>query len=318
MGNVPMSTLHNNYTAMLNDTKDLPDWFGFDRYRFRIVGTPEKKNFAISTPTDMVRLLRSEIAKFQRIAAERGRPLIYVGQSYRQENEIRNKNVTLKSGFKEISPGVWRGWFRYMPPHGMYLQFWLAVAEGAKGFMMYHYRTFDIPKAWLEKSGVIQDIGLVDKMGKANGFWSEFGECAGEAKSFFPLFSTWFKEGVVNAKTDNKWVFVNSFILKDIKGRFFVPVNTKIATWDKHCPWRPKDNTQLHYSKDRLAGFAPVGNLSFNIQPLTDGALWNLADGTQLGSKAGKYSLSLKPGQGTIIFQGTKEELNKIRKRLKL
>jgi hypothetical protein len=318
LGNVPMITLHNKYTPMLADTKNLPEWFGFDRYRFRIVGIPGKTNFAISTPTDMVRLLRRELAQHHKLAAERGRPLIFVGQSYREEREIKGIKISAKSGYKQISPGVWRGWFRYMPKHGMYLQFWLSVAEGAQGFMMYHYRTFDISQRSYEKHGNLQDIGLVDKMGHPNGFWTEFGECAGAAKPFFPLFKSWFKEGIVNAKTDNKWAFVNSFILKGVKGRFFVPVNTRIATWDKTCPWRTRDQTQLHYGKDRLEGFTPVGPLTFNIQPLTDGALWDLKTGSPLKNKSGNYPLSLKPGRGMIIFQGNKEELKKVRKQLQL
>jgi len=318
IGNVPMSTLHNKYKPMLADTKDLPDWFGFDRYRFRIVGIPGKTSFVISTPTDMVRLLRRELAASHKLAAERGRPLIFVGQAYRQEKEIKNIKISTKSGYKQVSPDVWRGWSRYMPKHGMYLQFWLSVAEGANGFMMYHYRSRDISKRRYEKNGALQNIGLVDKMGKANDFWTELSQCVGEAKLFLPLFRSWFKEGIINAKTDNKWVFVNSFILKGVKGRFFVAVNTRIATWDKNSPWRTKDNTQLHYGKDSLEGFTAVEALTFNIQPLTEGVLWDLKNGKQLEEKSGRYSLSLEPGRGTIIFQGTKEKLTKVRKQLKL
>jgi len=318
MDKVPMFTLHNNYYSMLADNKDLPAWFGLDRYRFRIVGIPGKTKFVISTPSDMARLLRVEISKFYKLASERGRPLIYVGQTYREEREVKNKKISRKSGYKQVEPGIWRGWYRYMPKHGMYLQFWLSVAEGAKGFLMYHYRTFDIPKHWYDRAGVLQDIGLVDKMGKASDFWTEFGKCTGEAKPFMPLFQSWFKEDIVNATTDNKWAFVSSFILKGIKGRFLVPVNTRIATWDRNSPWRAKDDTQLHYGKNGLEGFTSVETLTFNIQPLMDGALWDLKSGKQLENKSGKYSLSLKPGRGTIIFQGTREELKKVRKQFKL
>jgi hypothetical protein len=256
----------------------------------------------------MVSLLYKEINSVYQFAASRGRPLIYVGQGYKSE-VFNSKTGGSKSGYREISPGVWRGYDRYMPKNGMSLQFYLSVAAGARGFLLYFYQSF-IPGT--EKDA--RSDALVTPEGKETWFWRETGECLKEAKVFFPLFSSWFREVESHAAADDSQVLTPSFIRPDIKGRFFLPVNTHIANWDKTNPNRPNDDTNLKSDGENIQGFEWVGAKTFKLNLKNLGKLWNV----QTGVEVDPAKITLAPGKGAVLFQGDAEELGRIRKELKI
>ena len=259
----------------------------------------------ISTPSDMARLIYKEINEFYQFAAERGLPLIYVGQGYKDE-EFQRKNAGPRSGYREVAPGVWRGYNRYMPRNGMNLQFYLSVGAGARGFLLYFYQSF-LPR----ENATSRSDALVSLTGEESWYWKEIGDCLREVQPLLPLFSSWFREAKCPAKADDAKVYTSSFIHPEIDGRFFLPVNTHIANWDGNNPIRTSTNTQLYSDEENLQGFEWCQqNKSCKLQlPENDNPLWEVITGKKLNPDA----LEIPPGKGIVLFQGSQDELNKIR-----
>lgn len=298
-------TLHNKIAPFQADTDAYPEWYGFDRYRFRCISP----GTVISTPTDMAYLLSKEISECYAEAAKRGRPLIYVGQSYGTYDEIKTEKMEKKSGFREVSPGVWRGWLRYPPPeNGMYLQSWIAVTEGAKGLLWYHYYGERAPV-----DGMIKEMCFVDAAGKETRLWKEHAECFKEMKPLFPLFISWHKEGIKRGSVDSNWIKHNSFIREFDKERYYVLLNTRIAEWDKNSPRRPSNDTELYFDENGLAGFKKAGPLTFKFQPDGNEPLWDVLTGKKLDSKSNQYEITIGPGRGLVLMQGNENDIKNIR-----
>ena len=316
-------TLHNNIPAFTIDDKNLPEWFGFDRYRFGCHSA--HYGILISTPKDMAGRLRRDIGEFYKEAQKRGRPLIFVLQGYGHQNIHTTEDIERWtngakdkldpwSGFKQIEPGVWKGWNRYPPPQdGMHLQCWLAVLEGAKGLLGFHYGPI-----WYAEEG-LSAISLVDEKGKETRLWKEFSECVKEMKPLLPLFLTWHKEALPWAKADDPAIAVSSFIRSFDAERFLVVLNTRIATWDEDSPGLPRGKTELHFDEQGLAGLHPAGPLRFSIQIDGKEPAWDILTGNQLIPGAdGQSQLTLGPGRGVVLIQGSREQLQNIRKELDL
>lgn len=314
-------TLHNSIGAFRLDTKNLPEWLGFDRYRFRCLHGPY--GLLISTPKDMARRLGADIAEFAAEAAERGRPLIYVLQGYGHQNvfsaeDIRGWSGGEKdaldpcSGFKRIGPKRWLGWDRYPPPeHGMHLQNWLAVSEGAKGLLIFHYG----PRK--PREGTPKHINLVKQDGAETRLWREFGECMRDMQPFLPLILSWHREAIAWAKTDHPQVVVRSFIRRFDAERYLIVQNRRIATWDKNSPALPRGDTDLHFDEHGLAGLRTAGPLAVRLTVEGTDPVWNLRTGEQLEPlDTGDYKLTIKPGRAAILMQGSDTALDTIRTEL--
>lgn len=310
MPDIPVFTLHNNLTSMrLDNGTDIPDWFGFDRYRFRMV-LDAKGKYVISTPSDMTRLISREIGEFYNAAAALKRPLIYVGQGYKAHEIRKSDRYSKATGYKEVAPGTWKGYFRYMPKNGMHLQFWIAVSRGCRGFLIYHYQTGSEGN----EIGKLYEEDLVDLRGKESWYWKEAGECFKANAWLFPVFSEWCREGSPAASSPTKDVHVNTFILPGYKGRFVLPMNTMIATWDKDNPFRTDENTQLYSDDENLQGFVWAGPRTVEVKLKHKGELRDF----QTGNVVDPAKITLPPGQGRVFFQGTKAEFDAVRKYFKL
>lgn len=305
-------TLHNHLEPFKADMEPYPEWYGFDRYRFRCVESSGVR--VISTPSDMAYLLSKEISASYDEAAKRGRPLIYVGQSYGHLNEIKTEKMEKKSGFREVSSGVWHGWLRYPPPeNGMYLQSWLAVCEGAKGLLWYYYYGEQAPR-----KDQLKDMAFVGATGSETRLWKEHAECMSGMKTLFPLFISWHKEGIKRGSADNNWIKHNSFIREFDKERYYVFLNTRIAEWDKGSPRRPNNKTELYFDENGLAGFKKAGPLTFKFQPDGNEPLWDILTGKKLETKDNQYEITLGPGRGLVLMQGNENDIKNIRKFLNL
>lgn len=313
-------TLHNHLAPFQAEREPLPEWFGFDRYRFRCLKA--HYGLLISTPRDMAARLRGEIADFYAEAAKRGRPLTYVMQGYGHQNRFSTEDIREWSGgakdrldpwsgFTEVEPGVWEGWDRYPPPPGgMRLQSWLAVSEGAAGLMIYHYRGLQRP--------TLEDyIALVDEGGNETRLWREFGECVTAMKPLLPLFLSWHKEAIPRAATSSDWVKVRSFIREFDAERFVVVVNERIATWDDDSPALPRGETELHFDDEGLAGLHEAGPLTFSLTAEGEAPLWDILAGEMLQpGDDGAYELTLNPGSGIVLMQGDEARLTALRAEL--
>ena len=319
----PIFTLHNSLDTFRLDTKDLPEWLGFDRYRFRCLHGPY--GLLISTPKDMAGRLATDIADFSVEAAERGRPLIYVLQGYGHQNVFTSEDIKgwsggekdaldPCSGFKRVGPDQWLGWDRYPPPeHGMHLQNWLAVSEGAKGLLIFHYG----PRK--PRKGTPKHVNLVKEDGTETRLWREFGECMRDMQPFMPLILSWHREAVARAKTDHPEVVARSFIRRFDAEGFLVVHNRRIATWDKDSPALPRGDTELHFDEHGLAGLRTAGPLTVRLTVGGSDPVWSLRDGVRLDpTDAGEYELTIGPGRATVLMQGTKAALNAIRTELRL
>ncbi|MBQ9337770.1 MAG: hypothetical protein IJS14_10800 [Lentisphaeria bacterium] len=310
MPKIPVFTLHNNINSMRKDTgADIPEWFGFDRYRFRMVENA-KRNYVISTPSDMTRLISKEIGEFYDAAAALKRPLIYVGQGYKAHEIRKSAKYSKATGYKEIEPGVWKGYFRYMPKNGMHLQFWIAVSRGCRGYLIYHYQT----SSEGNEVGRLYEEDLVDLRGKESWYWKEAGECFKANARLLPVFSEWCREGKPAASSPTKDVHVNTFILPGFKGRFILPLNTQIATWDKTNPFRTDENTQLHSNDENLQGFEWSGPRKIELKLANQGELRDLLT----GGIADPAEITLPPGQGRVYFQGSQAEFEAVKKHFNL
>ena len=309
MPKVPVFTLHNNIIAMRQDIEeDIPEWFGFDRYRFRMV-MDSKGNYVISTPSDMVRLINREIGEAYNVAASKKRPLIYVGQAYKCYHITKSKRFSKATGYREIEPGVWKGYFRYMPKNGMHLQFWIAVSRGCRGFLLYHYQSLKNGNN-LERR---YEENLVDVNGKESWFWKETGDCFKQNAVLLPLFQKWCREGKPAAVSPTADVMVNTFILPGFKGRFVLPLNTLIATWDKTNPYRTNANTQLYSDDENLQGFTWAKERKIKLNLAAKGDLRDLLTGKVVNPA----EIILPPGQGRVFFQGSKAEFDAVKKHFK-
>lgn len=315
-------TLHNHLTPFQAEGEPLPEWFGFDRYRFRCLKA--HYGLLISTPRDMAIRLRGEISAFSTEAGKRGRPLIFVMQGYGHQNRFTTEDIVRWSGgakdrldpwsgFTEIEPGVWEGWDRYPPPPGgMSLQSWLAVSEGAAGLLIYHYH--GLPRPDGERY-----IALVNEKGEETRLWREFGECVTAMKPLQPLFLSWHREAVPRASADSDWVKVRSFIRDFDAERYLVVVNERIATWDEDSPALPRGETELHFDDEGLAGLQEAGPLTFRLSVEGDAPLWDVRSGEQLRiDSAGGCELTLPGGGGTVLMQGDEATLRALRAELGL
>lgn len=315
-------TLHNHLAPFRAEREPLPEWFGFDRYRFRCLKA--HYGLLISTPRDMAIRLRDELRQFYAEAAQRGRPLIYVMQGYGHENLFTTEDIRAWSGgqrdtldpwggFREVEPGVWRGWDRYPPPPGgMHLQSWLAVSEGAQGLLIYHYQR-------LQTEGDLRYVALVDPEGRETRLWREFAQCMAEMKPLLPLFLSWHKEAVPRATVSDDWVKVSSFIRDFDAERYLVVVNERIATWDADSPALPRGETELHFDDQGLAGLHEAGPLTCALTVAGDEPVFDLRTGERLTAAAdGSYELTVGPGRGTVLMQGSPEALASVRAELGL
>lgn len=313
-------TLHNHLAPFQAEGEPLPEWFGFDRYRFRCLKA--SYGLLISTPRDMAARLRAELASFYPEARKRGRPLIYVMQGYGHQDRFTTEDILRwsrgakdrldpHSGFTEIEPGVWQGWDRYPPPPGgMCLQSWLAVSEGAAGLLIYHYRQ-------RPREGRDRVMALVDETLNPTRLWREFAECMDAMKPLLPLFLSWHKEALPRASADSDWVKVRSFIREFDAERYLVVVNERIATWDDDSPALPRGETELHFDDEGLAGLHEAGPLSFALSVEGDAPLWNVLTGERLSARAdGTYELTVHPGGGTVLMQGDEAALRALRSEL--
>jgi hypothetical protein len=305
-------TLNNRLEGFQADNGAYAEWYGFDRYRFKLVQPPG----VLSTPKEVASLLSKEMADCYSEAAKRGRPLICVGQAWAFISEKSGK-MELRSGFREVSPGVWRGWERYLPPHAMSLQIWLAITEGARGSLWYHY--YGASKGRGSAVGrLIREDCLVDELGNESPHWKELGQCFKELRPLLPLLLAWHKEWPRIGSADSPWIKVRSFIRELDSERYFVLLNTRIAEWDKTSPSRPTNNTRLHFEETGLAGFDQVGPLEFKFKP--DGAdpLWDVLSATKLPrNNDGSYTLKLEPGKGVVLMQGTENDIGTVTDHLK-
>jgi len=311
-------TLHNSIETFRRDTKDLPEWLGFDRYRFRCLHGPY--GLLISTPKDMAVRLSEDIAEFAAEAARHGRPLIYVLQAYGHQNVFTAKDFKEWSGgakdapdpwsgFKRIGPDRWLGWDRYPPPeHGMHLQNWLAVSEGAKGLLVYFYGP---PKSRQES---LNYVTLVNEDGTETRLWREFADSMRDIQPLVPLILTWHREGIARAKTNHPEVVVRSFVRRFDAERYLIVQNRRIATWDKDSPPLPRGPTELHFDVRGLAGLQTAGPLTVRLTVEGDEPVWDLRDGRRLQRlEDGGYELTVGPGRAHVLMQGTDSALGAIR-----
>ena len=306
-------TLNNRLEGFQADTEAYAEWYGFDRYRFKIVQPPG----VISTPREVVSLLSNEIAGCYAEAAKRGRPLICVGQAWAFIAEKTTK-MEPRSGFREVRPGVWRGWERYLPEHAMYLQSWLAITEGAKGLLWYHYygatqgRDTAVGK-------LIREECLVDENGTESPHWQELGQCFYDLQRLTPLFLSWFKEGLRYGTADSPWIKIRTFIRDFDHERYYVLLNTRIAEWDNTSPSRPTNDTNLHFDEKGVAGFDPVGDLEFKFTPEGGDAVWDVLTAKRLISNAdGSFTLKLPPGRGIVLVQGSEKDVSAALERVRV
>ena len=315
-------TPHNHLAPFQADVEPYPEWFGFDRYRFRCLKA--HYGLLISTPKDMATRLRNELRQFYPEAQKRGRPLIFVIQAYGHQNRFTTEDIkdwsggakdSLDpwSGFTEVEPGVWQGWDRYPPPPGgMHLQCWLAISEGARGLLAYHY-------CGLRRPEYSRYIALVGEQGRETRLWREWGECLKEIAPLHPLILTWHKQALPRATTDHPEVKLRSFIREFDAERFLVVVNERIATWDDDSPALPRGETELRFDDEGLAGLHPADPLDFGLMAEGDAPLWDVRTGERLQlGEDGRCALTLGPGRGTVLMQGDLETLTALRAELGL
>lgn len=304
-------TLHNKLEPFALDAEPFPEWYGFDRYRFRTLSP----RIVISTPRDAAYLLHREIAQYYSESAKRGRPLVFVGQGYGHENEIKTNVMEKASGFREVTPGIWRGWKRYLPPeNGMRMQNWLAVCGGAKGILLYHYYSRPFHEGRYKRNGVLHEDCLVDEQGREHRIWREFGDSIAAIRPLMPLILSWHKEGRPAGRIDSDWVVRNAFIRAFDEERYFVLVNTRIAEWDRDSPRRPGADTTLHFDEHGLAGLREAGPLTFSFTPDTQGRLWDVRTGNALSPNQDHgYTITLGPGRGVVLMSGPRSVLEDVR-----
>ena len=298
MKNVSAYTLHNRLDAMAmdDDPARQPDWYSFDMYRFKL--HPARN--VIMTPSKAANRIRTNLEIAYLHAAGFGRPLIFTGQAVKVYTTVKSTKYTRASGFKEVSPGVWKGYARYMPKNAMYLQFYLAVMSGCRGFLAYHYMSS------------ASEQSLVDKDLKPAFYWTEMGECLKEVKKLFPLFASWYKQPLSpELKTSSATVPVREFRHPDFPGRFLLPVNTLIAHWDKTNPILAGVKTQLYSDEENLQGFQWADPQSFSLLLSGEEKLYDLLTGNEADAK----KITLEPGRGRIFYQGKKKDLDAVRAR---
>jgi hypothetical protein len=296
-------TLHNTAEPFEKDIENLPEWFGFDRYRFKtMIG---KYGMLVSTPKDMVSRLCSELDLFYSLASQRRRPLIYVMQGFATDwlgtkeqllKFTKGKLPTKRSGWVQIENDLWFGWTKYpVPKFGMRLQCWLGVLEGAKGLLVYRYNPQgeDIGK---------RKVALIGHDGSETQQWKEFGETIAVLNPLFPLFLSWTKEASYVIQSNNPDVLVSSFVDKISNQRYVVIVNSKIAEWDNNSPALVGSNTELHFDFHGLQGLREAGDLKARFTIISGYYIKDLITNQIVEvDKENSFELSLPPGGGRVL-----------------
>lgn len=296
-------TLHNTIEPFKQDKQNLPDWFGFDRYRFKSMFGDY--GILLSTPKDMALRIREELAQFSSIASDKGRPLIFVMQGCAtdwmgsKEDLLKTTSGVTPSastGWQEIEGGKWFGWTKYAPPpFGMRLQCWLGILEGVKGLFVYKYVSEG------QEVGK-REVALVSEDGSPSAQWIEFGETISQIKPLFPLLLRWSKEAGSVLKSENPEVFISSFIDKTTMARYVVVVNARIAEWDQNSPRFLGSTTELKFDINGLQGLRPASDLKANLTIDGNFTLRDYLTGEQLSTtQDNSLELTLPPGGGKVL-----------------
>lgn len=299
-------TLHNTIKPFRSDKDNLPDWFGFDRYRFKSMFGDY--GVMISTPKDMALRIRTELSDFVSVADGYNRPLIFVIQGYGEdwvgstEDLLKMTQGVVpeqKSGWKEISAGQWFGWRKYPPPkYGMRLQSWLGILEGTKGLMVYKYRSTG------------KEIGkrrpaLVSENGDASAQWTEFGQTMANLKPLLPLASRWEKVNNNIVETDDPDVFLGTFKDPHANKYYIVVVNSRIATWGEGSERFVTQNSGLQFDSKGLQGLNPAEALVAKLNTNRELQLEDYLSGEQIAvEKGGAFSITIEPGSGRVFEVG--------------
>ena len=180
-------------------------------------------------------------------------------------------------------------WSMYNPcPNGIRAQAWIAVAEGAKGILIYAYSTIPRQKQLESAQKQIgQGKDNVISLCSDHSNWQDMKKVFSELKPWGKLLLNLEKIPDVELTVNNPFIICNSF--RDTKGnRFVILVNTQIMVKGK-IPATIDDNGEL-------VNMIPAKSITATLDAKKP--VYDLETGTQM------KTIELEPGQGKILLIG--------------
>lgn len=330
--NINIFLLENKNEPLIHIRKPLPTFFGVDRYFFTNIGG--WNNRTLVTPQKSLSLLRGSIRSFMREAENKGRPMVLVLQGTAMHNFVSAGKVApwLKTPEqkKEFSipeaPGLkyypnvdkFGYWGLYTPPrHALRAQCWTGILEGAKGLFAWSYKYNyagyykDVAKKIKER----KSWGISISLNRSQKNWRDLQTAFREIKPFGKLLLNLKRHKPIKNISADKHIWASS--AEDSKGRkFLLIMNSHISNWDKNNPrsldW-PKTKLNIN-EHGELINYVPAAAKTFIFSP-PSGKLAAFDSKIKLEkTTAGKYRMTLEPGQGTVLYLGDEGHLAQIKK----
>ncbi|OGV55883.1 MAG: hypothetical protein A2017_03730 [Lentisphaerae bacterium GWF2_44_16] len=258
--------------------------------------------------------------------------------AYAAENRMGWRKVTTEEG------DFYAFWKYYRQP-GNCLKAcaWTSVLEGAKLFFVYSYLTY-CTKEDLEASNNIVDVivnsctgrkilgrtskglipwwSLAGRPGIQNTQLAELAEASREIRTYEKIITKMSKIPELTVKTETKYTFGQAFHVPTYPGVVLVLHNANVGTWPENSRYFFRETDKIYISdQGELMGYVP------NKEPLpvvftcpeeiTRAAgkvegMFDLKSGNEIVSADGKYTVNIKPGSGTLLFLGTREQVAKL------
>ena len=233
-------------------------------------------------------------------------------------------------------PLLWY-WKYYRPPvNCTRAMIWTGILEGARCVLFWSYTP--VAKE-LESKSAEESLGILmaknkasakprpiihyswstmaGRAGEANQPMAEFAATAEELRPYSKLICMMTKVPDSPVATDTKKKFYNrAFSISGYKGRVVVLYNANVGAWgaNSRAFFSDKDDIRVDVNGDMI-GYKPFtakAEAEFTVKG--GGKVFDFASGQEMKLSGGKGKTGLLPGGGTMLFIGTQQEFDRLKK----
>ena len=227
-------------------------------------------------------------------------------------------------------------WKWYKPPvNCTRAMIWTGILEGARAVLFWSYRPAGKNEPGTPAELLARDLARRQarnpKQNRANGSWStmadrpgefnqpmeEFAAAALELKPYSRLICMMTKLPDSPVKTDRrKKIFNRAFSIPTYQGKIIVIHNADVGSWGKNSPVMFDENSDIKVdSHGNLVGYKPFTSpRKVDFTCSAKAAVFDFATGRQLELKDGKGTVEILPGGGTMLFVGSRQEFDRLKK----
>ena len=158
---------------------------------------------------------------------------------------------------------------------------------------------------------------MAERPGEFNQPMAEFAAAALELKPYSRLICMMNKIPESPIMTDRrKKIFNRAFAIPSYHGKIVVIHNADVGSWGKNSPVMFDENSDIRIdSHGNLVGYTPFTEprkVEFTCS--AKASVFDFASGRQLEMKDSKGTVEILPGGGTMLFVGTRQEFERLKK----